>query len=172
MEIVKVYKENMPDVKLIGKRYTNADRDESGTFAGYWQQWFQEGWFDILKQCAGIPGVSGDYLGAMRMTGGGDGFEYWIGAFFAPGAEIPEGFEAVEIPAGDVGVCWLYGNDKSGELYSMEASNLSMAALSEKGWKFSEEGSWFFERYNNPRFTTPDEKGNVILDICAYLISE
>lgn len=168
MEIVKVYKETLSCVKLIGKRYTNNDRDEAGTFASYWQQCFQEGWFDILRQCARIPEVSNDSLGAIRMTDDG-GFEYWIGALFAPDAGIPDGFEAVEIPAGDVGVCWLYGNDKTGELYSPEASNLSMAALNEKGWKFSEKG-WFFERYNCARFSAPDEKGNVILDICAYLV--
>jgi len=169
MEIIKVYKESLPNVKLIGKRYTNKDRDESGTFASYWQQCFREGWFDILKQCKSIPEVSNDYLGAMHMSDDGDGFEYWIGGFYTPDAEAPDGFDAVEIPAGDVGVCWLYGNDKSGELYSMEASDLSMAAITEQGWKFSEKG-WFFERYNNPRFTALDEKGNVILDICAYLV--
>lgn len=169
MEIVKVYKENLPCVRLIGKRYTDKDRDEFGTFARYWQQCFQDGWPHILKQCDGIPEVSDDLVGAMRMTGDEGDFEYWIGAFLAPSADTPDGFESVEIPAGEVGVCWLHGNDKSGELYSMEASNLSMAALAEKGWKFSEKG-WFFERYNQPRFTTPDEKGNVILDICAYLV--
>lgn len=168
MEIVKVYKEKLPDVKLVGKRYTDNDRDESGTFAHYWQQCFREGWFDTLKQCESIPEVSDDYLGAMRMTDDG-GFEYWIGAFLAPSSGVPDGFNAVEISAGDLGVCWLYGNDKTGELYGMEASDLSMAALNEKGWKFSEQG-WFFERYNCPRFTSPDEKGNVILDICAYLV--
>lgn len=169
MEVVKVYKESMPQVKLVGKRYTHEDRDEGGTFAKHWQQWFQEGWFDLVKQGKNIPGVSEDCLGAMRMTDQQCGFEYWIGAFLARDAEVPSGFDAVEIPAGDVGVCWLYGNDQSGELYGMKASELSMAALVEKGWTFSEQG-WFFERYNSPRFTTPDEKGNVILDICAYLI--
>lgn len=170
MEIKNVYKESIPQVKLIGRRLTNNDRDETGTFARYWQQSFREGWFDILKECKGLPGISNDYLGAMRMTGeSGDSFEYWIGMFRAADAEVPAGFEWVEIPTGEVGVCWLYGSDKTGELYSMEASNLSMDALKEQGWSFAETG-WFFERYNCPRFTVPDEKGNVILDICAYLI--
>ena len=169
IEIVNVYKEALPAVKLIGKHYTSGDRDESGTFARHWQQWFQEGWFGVLKECASIPGVSHDYVGAMRMTGDADTFEYWIGAFFADNAVPPDGFEATDIPAGEVGVCWLRGSDKTGELYGMEASDLSMAALKEKGWEFSEHG-WFFERYNAPRFTVPDEKGNVILDICAYLV--
>lgn len=66
MEIKKVYKESVPQVKLIGKRLTNNDRDENGTFARYWQQSFREGWFDILRQCKGLPGVGDDYLGAMH----------------------------------------------------------------------------------------------------------
>ncbi len=169
MEIVKVYKESVPKIRLVGKRYTNADRDGNGTFGGHWREWFQKGWFDILRQCERIPNVSDDYLGAMRMTGTDNGFEYWIGIFCAPGAEAPDGFESAEIAAGDLGVCWLYGNGESGELYGMEASDSSMAALKESGFAFSEKG-WFLERYNCPRFTAPDEKGNVILDICAYLI--
>lgn len=173
MEVKKVYKEDLPKVKLIGKRYTNADRDASGTFGGHWQQCFREGWFDMLHACCtGLSAVSEDSMGAMRMTGeGDDSFEYWIGAFYAPDSPVPEGFEATEIAAGTLGVCWLYGNEKSGELYSMEASNLSMGAIREKGWRYSEQG-WFFERYNCPRFTAPDENGNVILDICAYLTAE
>lgn len=107
-------------------------------------------------------------MGVMRFTGAGHEFAYWIGAFFAPDTKIPEGFEAIEIPAGDVGVCWLYGDAKNGELYRAEASDLAMAAMVEKGWSFSQK-DWFFERYNCPRFTTPDERGNVVLDICVYL---
>jgi len=169
VEIVKVYKESLPHVKLVGKRYTNKDRDKTGTFAGYWQQWFREGLFYPLTQSKVIPGVSEDYLGAIRMNGDKGDFEYWIGVFLSPDADIPPGFESVEIPEGEVGVCWLRGNDKNGELYSTGASDMSMAALTEQGWKYSDKG-WFFERYNNPRFTVPDEKGNVILDICAYLV--
>lgn len=169
MRITKVYKESFPPVKLIGRCYTNKDRDESGTFAKYWQACFQEGWQNTIWQCEALPEVSNDLVGAMRMLGPDGDFEYWIGAFMSPGAAVPDGFQAVEIPAGEVGVCWLYGNDKNGELYSMEASDLSMAALAEKGWKFSESG-WFFERYNGQRFMQPDEDGNVILDICAYLV--
>lgn len=168
MEIVKVYKESLPDVKLVGKRFTNKDRDESGTFSHYWQQCFHEGWPATLKQCESIPGVSDDLVGAMRMAGDDGGFEYWIGVFLAPGAQVPDGFEAVGIPAGEIGVCWLYGDEKNGELYGKEASDLTMGAMAEQGWKFADSG-WFFERYNCPRFTQPDAKGNVILDICAYL---
>ncbi len=169
MEIKKVYKEQMPPLSLIGKRYTDADRDDTGTFARYWQQCFAENWPAALQACAPLQNAEQGLVGAMRMTGEAGGFEYWIGLFCAPEAEAPEGFERVTIPAGEVGVCWLYGSDKTGELYGPEASDLSMAALAENGWKFDENG-WFFERYNCPRFTQPDAQGNVILDICTYLV--
>lgn len=168
MEIVKVYKETFPSVKLVGKRYTNNDRDETGTFGHLWQECFKQGWYDTLKKCNPIPNGSDDLVGAMRMTGADNCFEYWIGMFVAFDAQVPEGFESIEIPAGDVGVCWLCGNDKSGELYGMEASDLCMEALAQKGYKISEDG-WFYERYNNIRFTTPNKNGDVVLDICAYL---
>lgn len=169
MKIVKVYKESLPKLKLVGKRYTSGDRDEQGTYARYWQQCFQENWANIFKQCKGIPAADDNLVGAMRMAEGEDSFEYWIGACLALDAEVPSGFESVEIPAGELGICWLSGNGENGELYSMEASDMAMAALAEREWKFSETG-WFFERYDATRFTTPDENGNVILDICAYLI--
>ena len=168
MEVMKVFKEMMPDVKLIGKRYTNADRGPDGTFSRYWEQCFTEGWTDTLRAaCAGLEDVSNAYVGAMRMLRE-DEFEYWIGAFFAPDDPVPEGFESVDIPAGEIGVCWLYGSDKNGELYGMEASRLCMVAMDEEGWDPPETG-WFFERYTHPRFTVPDEHGMVILDICAYI---
>lgn len=168
MEIKKVYKEALPAVKLIGKRFTEDERDASGTFAGHWGQAFQEGWFDVIMRNKSATGVSDDYLGVMR-TREGDGMEYWIGMFRAPNAEVPAGFSAADIPGGDVGVCWLYGNEKNGELHGMEASNLSMTALKEAGF-VDDDAGWFLERYNCPRFTTPDAQGNVILDICAYLM--
>lgn len=168
MELKKVYKETLPAVKLVGKRFTREGMSEGETFAGQWQQAHRDGWFDTLKGCKGIAGVSESRLGAMRLVGTSGGFEYWIGAFMAPDTQVPDGFESADIPAGEVGVCWLCGSDKNGELYGQQASDLCMAALTEKGWRFSET-NWFFERYNCPRFTQPDQDGNVILDICAYL---
>lgn len=168
MEIVKVYQESLPAVRLVGKRYTNADRDESGTFAGHWQQCFAEGWPQAWAQCDSADGTRQDLVGAMHTTGDDGQFEYWIGTLVAPESAAPDGFESVLIPAGNIGVAWLSGNDKNGELYGMEASNLSMAAMAEQGWTFSGNG-WFFERYHSERFNQPDAAGNVILDICAYL---
>ncbi len=105
------------------------------------------------------------YVGAMRITEAG--FEYWIGVFMAPEAPVPQGYEAVEIPAGDLGVCFLYGKDSSPDLFGMDAHKSLCRRLAGAGLDSS---GWFLERYNCPRYTVPDEKGNVILDYCAYLL--
>lgn len=165
-EIINVFKELMPDVKLIGKRYSNEDRDSFGSFSSKWGEWFQNGYFEKLKQCEGIEKISDDYVGAMRCVDGR--FEYWIGIFMSPNDEAPEDFEAINIDSSQLGVCYVYGNENNGDIYGMEVHNACMEKFKEQNWIVSE-NNWFVERYNCPRFTTPDEKGNVILDYCAYL---
>lgn len=165
MEIVKLYKEALPPVRLIGNRYTNEHRDANGCFGRHWQRWFEEKRFDALAPCKAIPGVSEDYVGAMRFVDGA--FEYWIGAIFASDSLVPDGFESIDVPAGELAVCWLYGDTAAGQLFSPEAVERCTTAMANEGWRIAQEG-WFLERYNCPRFTAPDERGNVILDICAY----
>ena len=38
-EIIKVFKEHMPELKLIGKRYGDKDRDRYGSYSEKWQEW-------------------------------------------------------------------------------------------------------------------------------------
>lgn len=51
----------------------------------------------------------------------------------------------------------------SGEPYTMDPHNMCLEELKTHGF-LRKEDDWCFERYNCPRFTTPDENGNVILD--------
>ena len=36
-------------------------------------------------------------------------------------------------------------------------------------WADEEGGVWSFENCTCPRYTTPDEKGNIILDYCYFV---
>ena len=65
---------------------------------------------------------------------------------------------------------WIYGSESSGEIYGMSAEALCQAELDRRGWVRKDAG-WHFERYNCPRFTTPDAQGNVILDYGVPLAS-
>lgn len=103
-------------------------------------------------------------IGAIRFKGGH--FEYWIGMLMAPTDMPPAGYDAVEIPEGVLGVCWVQGPDGP-ELYGMDVHEACMQKFAENHWKVAED-TWFVERYTE-RFAQPDENGNVILDYCAYL---
>lgn len=160
VKIVQAKKESCPAARFIGKRYTDADR-VNGSFGAKWGDWWANNWFAPLDQMTGLAINDGSYIGAMHIVDGG--VEYWIGMFFAEGTEAPEGYEYVDIQPLDYGVCWLYGSEQSGELYGLDAHNLCLEELKRQGW-VRREDDWCFERYNCPRFTTPDEQGNVILD--------
>lgn len=158
MEIKKAFLETVPASKLIGKRYTDKDC-VNGSFVHKWGEFFRGGWFDKLEKAGGKADF--DYLGVMRVTDGG--FEYWIGMLANPDTVTPEGFDGTEIPETNFAVFWTYGSEANGELFGYEPHQKCMELLKEKGWKRSED-NWCIERYNCPRYTSPDENGNVILD--------
>ena len=160
-KIVKVYREKMPDAVLIGKVYHDEDRNAQQTFSSKWAEWFQKGWFDTL--CALNSSLGEDYVGAMRMNG--DVFEYWIGMIMKSGTKAPDGFEEIAVAGSDYAVAWIKGHD-DGQLYSMHED--CMKAFADGDYKLAA-SPWYIERYNCPRFTQPDENGEVILDYMTSL---
>jgi len=48
-EIIKTYKQSVPEMRFVGKKYGNADR-VNGTFGAKWGEWFQNGWFEEIKK--------------------------------------------------------------------------------------------------------------------------
>ena len=100
-------------------------------------------------------------MAAMRVVNGE--LEYWIGFFCPADTEVPGGYEAVDISPRRYAVLWRRGDEHNGEIYGLEAHNLCLEELKRSGW-VRREDDWCFERYNCPRFTTPDDQGRVILD--------
>jgi hypothetical protein len=170
-EIIKTYKQEAPALRFIGKKYGDKDRVD-GMFGKYWGDWHQNGLFGILENqmdryLKTIYEDGDAYIGLMRWKEG-EPFEYWIGIFMPEGTNVPEAFVHKDFPKATLGVCWVHGNE--GEVF-MQESNCAKK-LEEEGYKVatdSDGAHWFFERYGCPRFTTPDEKGKIILDICHYL---
>ena len=168
---MKSYKQCVPALKFIGKKYGDEDRVD-GSFGAKWGEWFQNGWFDVVeKQIRNSINETyedgGAYIGLMRCKEN-EPFEYWIGMYVPENTPVPEGFDYIDFPAANLGVCWVYG--KENDVYFHEEK--CAIKLGEEGYEIvsDEQGAWwFFERYGCPRFTTPDEKGNIILDICHYV---
>ena len=168
-EIIKAYRQSVGASRFIGKRYTNSDRGPSGLFDIKWMEWNEKGWFDLIqKQIKGSFKVSYEEskspIGLMcQETGKFETFEYWIGYFTPENTDVPEGFEYVDFPKSELGVCWMYGNED--EVFCLEAS--CATRLTNEGFEIITD--WLFERYAYPRFDVPDEKGNIILDICFFI---
>jgi len=156
-------------MRFIGKKYGDSDR-VNGMFGAKWGDWFEKGWFDAIeKQIAGsLKAVYEDgdaYIGLMRDINGE--FEYWIGCFMPENTAVPEGFAYIDFPESNLGVCWVYGKEE--EVYCHEGE--CGERLTKDGFEIlsDEAHDWCFERYACPRFTTPDEKGNIVLDICFFV---
>jgi len=164
-EIRKVFRDPVPAMRFIGKKYSD--------FSG-WGEWFAGGWFDAVEAAMGGPEKilavwenGGGYCGLER-RGDGVPFEYWIGMFAPAGTPVPEGFACVDFPAGALGTAWICGPES--EVHG--AIPQCADRIREAGMEFrqdAEGGIWSFENGLCPRFTTPDEAGNVILDYCYYV---
>ncbi|MDR2546381.1 MAG: GyrI-like domain-containing protein [Lachnospiraceae bacterium] len=166
-EICKVYKQRVGNMRFIGKKYLNSDR-VNGMFGAKWGEWFENGWFTLLEKH--VDGSLKDTyedgdatIGLMREENGFDSFEYWIGYFVPENTKVPEGFTYVDFPESELGVCWVYG--KVHEVFGLEG--MCRERLEKEGYEVT--SNWCIERYSCPRFTTPDEKGNVIIDICFFV---
>jgi hypothetical protein len=167
-EITKAYVQNIPASRFIGIQYGDGDRMNGG-FGCKWGEWFENDRFNKIESLLSEDFKNsyedaGAYIGLMRHKEG-EPFQYWIGMFLPVGSEVPEGYGYVDMAEAKLGVCWLQGPE--GELYCKE--DKCADRLSQEGHEIvnDEAGAcWFFERYGCPRFTTPDEQGRVILDIC------
>ncbi len=156
VEILEVKKESCPKARLIGKKYEGIPN---------WGEWWENNWFETLETNQRLSFNGDAYIGGVHIVNGMP--EYWIGMLFPENTEVPEGFEYVDIAPLDYAICYLYDKENSSEFYTIDTHNQCLEKLKEYNWKRKED-DWCLERYNCPRFTTVDEKGNVILD---YAIS-
>jgi len=153
MTITRVDNEKASGLCFVGKRYKNGSA---------WGEWWKNGWFDVLEKMPHLSAVNDNgYIGLMR--NGEEGFEYWIGMFFDEITDVPEGFEALEQGDRQFAVFHVYGNESKGEIYGEAPTNACLEIIRDAGLENTKD-ALRFERYNCPRYTVPDDKGNVILD--------
>lgn len=152
IKILEIKKECFPATRFIGKKYEHSPN---------WSEWWQNDWFSVLEKNECILQNGDAYIGAVHIVNGMP--EFWIGMFFPANTEVPSGFDYVDIEELEYAICYLYDKEGSSDFYTMETHNRCLEELKKLGLKRKED-DWCFERYNCPRFTTPDANGNVILD--------
>ena len=162
-DIIKVFNDPIPALRFIGKRYYEF---------GHWGEWFANGWFDeIEKAMGGMDAIlkvwenGGGYVGLERRREG-DPFEYWLGMFVPTKTPVPAGFQSIDFDAGHLGTCWLYGPEK--EVHDTSRCRATLETQGIAITTYKEGAVWSFENCLCPRYTTPDEKGNIIMDYCYF----
>ena len=82
-----------------------------------------------------------------------------------PGVPVPAGFVSRTLKPAKVAVGWVKGKKSNeGDIYA-NAHSLTEKSMMETGMKPSRRpDSWCMEVYTCPRFTTPDENGDIIMD--------
>ena len=156
VEIIKTSKNSVPAMRFIGKKYGDEDRVD-GFFGAKWDEWFENGWFDVLGQL-GSPGGWDNSIGLMGYENGV--FKYWIGKFTSAATPVPEGFDYIDYDAGYIGICRLKGHEDS--IYGNEP--MCYNHLEAEGYKMLEKEFICFERYLNC-----DETEEMELDICFFV---
>jgi hypothetical protein len=174
-KIVKVYKEHFPALRFVGKRYTDADRGEDGSFSARWVAFEGNDWFDLLEKSGPSRDVEASRLGLMTISAADhSGFSYWIGMLFPAGAEVPSGFAHLDLPESAIGMAHIYGSDESGEIYGDKPHAAAYSKLREAGMGELNKSAGgtdtlvFFEQYTD-RMERPDGNGKVILNYGFYI---
>lgn len=157
VRILEVKQESCPAARLIGREYEGVPN---------WGEWWENGWFSVLESSPRLPFNTDAYIGAVHIVNGMP--RRWIGMLFPAGTEVPEGFSYIDIAPMDYAVCYLYDKEGSGDFYTMDTHNMCLEELKARHLRRRED-DWCFERYNCPRFTTPDETGCVILDYAVSI---
>jgi hypothetical protein len=77
------------------------------------------------------------------------------------GASVPEGYVFIDIEETDVAIGWI--KSKNTADVCSAAHTQTEKAINENGYK-CDQMKWCMELYNCPRFSQPDENGDIVLD--------
>lgn len=163
-KLIKFEVTDLPDILLVGKEIRHSMEEQMkgiNPIPAFWDGCFAEGIFSILeKQEDSI--FNRDYAGVLTDWDKGDGdFSYIIGMLMKPGADVPEGYVSRHIKATKIAIAWIQGKDVAD--VCMNAHELTEQTLKAEGHN-CDKMKWSMELYNCPRFTKPDENGQIILD--------
>jgi hypothetical protein len=168
VEIIKAYKQTLPAMRFIGKKYSTPPN---------WSEWFENGWFDKIENAMGGAEAvhklyeDGDAYVELTRVKADEPFEFWLGMFVTPGTAVPDGFLHQDFSEFNLGVFWVYGKEEH-VMQIPENTHKCLDKIAEEGREFAYDkdgAAWEVRRYQCPRFTTPDKQSNIILDYCWHV---
>jgi len=168
--IKSVEKQEIPALRFIGKKCAEPPQPEN--ILNLIDNWRLNGWFDVIEKQFKIDydelfDGSGAYINLVRKKGASleeGNSEHWMGMFVPQGAEVPQGYEAIDFPKSELAVCGVYG--KRDEIVNYETK--CRKKLEEEGFSLKNT-KFFFRRFNWHRFFEEDIYGKRKLEYCYIL---
>ncbi|MDR0495367.1 MAG: hypothetical protein LBG95_07055 [Treponema sp.] len=161
-EFSKVYKQDIPALRFIG---IERDSNKGGWDGDVWDTF---GKIEAsLGEQLGTVYEDGDAYCSLYRNKEGEPFKWYVGIFTPAGSNVHDGLFYHDFEKSTLGVSWVYGKEDKVHGHWIETKK----KLEETGYKVltdSEGVLWCFER-DTHRFVTPDEKGNVITDVCYFV---
>lgn len=159
-KLIKFEIVDIPKLYVVGKPIS-VKMTEENPIPAFWGKCFEDGTmavFDQLKDMA----YDDSYVGWMTDYDMASGvFLYIVGMLVKDEIAIPEGFVMRKIEPSCAAVGWIQG--QQGPDVFASAHDLTQKELENVGHT-AEGFGWCMELYNCPRYTTPDERGEIILD--------
>lgn len=91
----------MQDAKLfIGRAYTDAQASENDSFQEVWADWEDQNLFAPLDELAGGK----QHRASLVVFSPYGTMIYWVGAIFAAGTAVPDGYQSFSLPAATAAV--------------------------------------------------------------------
>ncbi|MCQ4924507.1 GyrI-like domain-containing protein [Tissierella carlieri] len=160
-KLVNLQINQLPEVRIIGKAVYLEMAMKENPIPEFWEKCFEDGTFTRLEELKEYH-IDSSYVGWMGDWGIDNGkFTYICGMLMKTEAPVPEGFICRDIPSSKVAIGWIQGLEK--DVYPV-SHEFTQKAMEEKGYRLDESASWCMELYNCPRFTTPMDNGEIILD--------
>jgi len=156
---VNLQVKELPQMCVVGRAIKVPSSMETNPIPALWGQCFGDGTFETLDALESYH-LEKDYVGWMGEWDE-EGFVYICGMLMRPDVPVPEGFDFRELPAAKAAVGWIQGQEWE---VVTAAHELTVGALAEQGYEPNWAAGWSMELYNCPRYTNPDENGELILD--------
>lgn len=154
----------LPKLYVVGRelRYSmEALMGGDNRIPALWSTCFTDDTFSKLENQNELV-FDASYVGVMTDWDKGDGdFSYICGMLMKEGVTVPNGYTAHEIEATRVAIAQIKGSDTAD--VCSNAHELTEKKLKDEGHS-CDKMKWSMEFYNCPRYTEPDENGEIILD--------
>lgn len=163
--LIKFDVKDLPELCVVGKELKiNIEKHMKGqnTIPAFWDKCFADGTFAKIEELKDFV-YDDAYIGFMADWANGDGyFTYICGMLMKPNCPLPNSdYIARSLSPTTAAIGWIQGTSTQDVCSTAHAD--TQKALEEAGYN-SDHSEWCMELYNCPRFTTPDENGNIILD--------